>query len=285
MASAKDIRRRIRTVRNIQQITQAMKLVASARFQKAQARVLAARPYAQKVQQLMADLSATGQSFEHPLLQNRPEDRVTAIVIGADRGLAGSYHANVVRLAQTFLAQRQGGVTVYAMGKKGAASVKKFGYTVGGVLELPGTSIEFSTVQPLSQAVQKMFSDGETDAVYLIYTEFRSAISQEAVVHRLLPVEAPEGAGDETVCADYQFEPAPAELLGHLLSRYVDTQLFRAVLEAVASEQGARMTAMTSATKNAGEMIDRLTLSLNRARQAAITTEIAEIVGTAEALS
>jgi len=288
MASAKDIRRRIRTVRNIQQMTQAMKLVASARFQQAQQRVIAARPYADKVRQLMTGLAAAGGSFEHPLLQVRPEERVTAIVIGADKGLAGSYHANLVRLAQRFLEGQQGEPRVYVMGKKALGSIRRLGYTIDGVLELPGTSVSFDTVRPLSLDVQQMFAEGKTDAVYLIYTQFHSAISHETLVQRLLPAEPPAqttgGGGQEDAAAEYLFEPEPGKLLSRLLSRYVDTQLFRAVLESIASEQGARMTAMTSATKNAGEMIDRLTLSLNRARQAAITTEIAEIVGTAEAL-
>jgi F-type H+-transporting ATPase subunit gamma len=288
MASARDIRRRIKSVKNIQQITQAMKLVASARLQKAQTRVQAARPYAAKIQQIISDLAAPGTAPEHPLLEVRDEQRVAAIVIGADRGLAGSYPANVVRLTQRFLSERGGqDVTLHVMGKKSIASIRKLGATVGGTYELPGTDVDFATVRPISRMVQTAFENREVDAVYLIFTEFRSAMSQKAVVQRLLPVVPPSAGqnGYTGTYADFLFEPAPAELLAHLLSRYVDTLLFRAVLEAVASEQGARMTAMSTATTNAGEMIERLTLSLNRARQAAITAEIAEIVGAADAIS
>ena len=286
MKSAKDIRRRIRSVKNIQQITQAMKLVASARFQKAQGRVLAARPYAQKIQQMIARLSASGTPLQHPLLEIREEKTVAAIVMGADRGLAGSYHANVVRLTEKFLKDHQGKeLKLYVMGKKAIPSIRKITQSLEKTLELPGTGVSFATVRPISSDVQQMFASGEVDAVYLIYTEFRSAIAQKATVTRLLPVEPPtEQAGSSETIGEYLFEPKPEELLAHLLSRYVDTLIFRAVLESIASEQGARMTAMTSATKNAGEMIDSLTLSLNRARQAAITTEFAEIVGAAEAL-
>lgn len=287
MASAKDIRRRIKSVKNIQQITQAMKLVASARLQKAQGRVQAARPYAQKIQQLIAGLSASGASLDHPLLEVREENRIAVIIIGAERGLAGSYHANVVRLSSRFLKSLGlEKVRVWSMGRKCSGSVKKMGAEIGGVLDLPGTDVDFATIRPLSQLVQKMFAEGEVDAVYLIYTQFISAIAQKAVTQKLLPVEPPQSGGEvsSSTGGDYIFEPKPDQLLASLLSRYVDTQLFRAVLESIASEQGARMTAMSNATENAGDMIDRLTLVLNRARQAAITTEIAEIVGTSEAL-
>ncbi|MCC6484830.1 MAG: ATP synthase F1 subunit gamma [Armatimonadetes bacterium] len=285
MASAKDIRRRIKTVKNIQQITQAMKLVASARLQKAQSRVHAARPFADKIQEIIAHLSASATELHHPLMEVRPEKRIALIVIGADRGLAGSYHTNIVRITQRFLTEHQHqNPRLFVLGKKGAASIKRLGPLLEGARELPGTDVQFVDIRPLSQMAQKMYTLGEVDAVYVIYTEFRSAISQHTLVQRLLPVEPPSNDDNNGSATEYLFEPAPEELLGSLLSRYVDTQLFRAVLESVTSEQGARMTAMNSATNNANEMIDRLTLSLNRARQAAITTEISEIVGTAEAL-
>lgn len=285
MASARDIRRRIKSIKNIQQITQAMKLVASARLQKAQTRVQQARPYAEKIQQIIGDLAASGAALEHPLLETRLEQRVAVLVVGADRGLAGSYHANVIRQLRRFLMQHQEQeVKLFVMGKKASGSVRKLAGQVEDEYVLPGTDVDFATVRPLSQLVQKMFSTAEVDAVYLVFTEFKSAMTQHVRTQRLLPVEPPAEEGEMAGGGDFLFEPQPDELLGHLLSRYVDTQLFRAVLESVASEQGARMTAMSSATTNAGEMIDRLTLSLNRARQAAITKEIAEIVGTAEAL-
>lgn len=285
MASAKDIRRRIKTVKNIQQITQAMKLVASARLQKAQARVQAARPFADKIQQIISGLAASGTELHHPLMEVRPENRIALIVIGADRGLAGSYHANIVRITYRFLKEHEHqNPHLFVIGKKGAASIRRFGRPLDGTRDLPGTDVDFASIRPLSLMAQKMYTQGEVDAVYIIYTQFRSAISQRTIIQRLLPVEPPAEANGGGPAADYIFEPSPEHLLGSMLSRYVDTQLFRAVLESIASEQGARMTAMSSATSNAGEMIDRLTLSLNRARQAAITTEISEIVGTAEAL-
>ncbi len=288
MASARDIRRRIKSVRNIQQITQAMKLVASARLQKAQSRVQAARPYAAKIQQIISDLVASGTTVAHPLLEVREEERVAAIIVGADRGLAGSYHANIVRLTQRFLNERRGQeLSLHVMGKKAVGAIRKLGVPLAGAYELPGTDVDFATIRPISRTVQAAFEARELDAVYLIFTEFRSAMAQRAVVERLLPVEPPGGEEAALVetYADFLFEPQPEELLAHLLSRYVDTLVFRAVLEAIASEQGARMTAMSTATTNAGEMIERLTLSLNRARQAAITAEIAEIVGAADAIS
>lgn len=288
MASSRDIRRRIKSVKNIQQITQAMKLVASARLQKAQSRVQAARPYAQKIQEIISGLTASGTPLDHPLLQARDEKNIALIVVGADRGLAGSYHSNIIRACQRFLkSYTPEQVSIFAMGKKGIGSVVKLGYPVVDKLALPGTDVDFATIRPLSRKAQQMFSDGEVDAVYLLYTQFHSAMVQKAVVQRLLPVEPPcaePGGLEPEAAGEYIFEPEPKELLASLLSRYVDTLLFRSVLESVTSEQGARMTAMSSATTNAGEMIDRLTLSLNRARQASITTEIAEIVGTAEAL-
>lgn len=264
-----------------------MKLVASARLQKAQTRVQAARPYANKIQELLAALRSSGEAVEHPLMATRDEQKILAIVVGADRGLAGSYHSNVIRLTHRFIDSHKGvDLSLISMGTKAVASVRKMGVPVDRELTLPGADVNFGTVRPLSQRAQELFASGQVDAVYLIYTEFKSAMTQKATVQRLLPVEPPKNEDDAAAEAppDFIFEPPPMELLQTLLSRYVDTLLFRAVLESVASEQGARMTSMTSATRNAGEMIDRLALSLNRARQAAITTEIAEIVGTAEAL-
>ncbi len=286
MASAKDIRRRIKSVKSIQQITQAMKLVASARLQKAQSRVQAARPYAEKIQRIIADLAASGASLDHPLLESRDENTVTAIIIGADRGLAGSYPTNLLRVVNRFVERyHPDQLRLHVIGKKTVGAVRKLGLPIESSHQLPGTDLDFGTVRPLSQLVQKQFASGETDAVYLIYSEFKTAMTQTAVRHRLLPVEPPSDDDLAGGSLDYIFEPEPDRLLAHLLSRYVDTQLYRAVLESIASEQGARMTAMSSATTNAGEMIERLTLSLNRARQAAITAEIAEIVGAADAVS
>ena len=284
MASAKDIRRRIKTVKNIQQITQAMKLVASARLMKAQQRVQAARPFAEKIQQIITGLAASGTELNHPLMEVREEQSIAVLIIGADRGLAGSYHANVVRMTQKFYREHElMDLRVFVMGKKAAGSIRKLPVPLEGTKDLPGNDVDFAMIRPLSLMLQKMYTEGEVDAVHVIYTQFRSAISQKTVVQRLLPVEAPQGEEQETG-GEFIFEPGPDELLSSLISRYVDTQLFRAVLESIASEQGARMTSMSSATTNAGEMIDRLTLSLNRARQSAITKEISEIVGTAEAL-
>lgn len=286
----REIRTRIRTVKNIEKITRAMKLVAAARLKRAQDRVVAARPYAEKMEQMMRQLSAAGAQVEHPLLESREEKNIAVLVITSDRGLCGSYNTNLLRLAMNFLRPRDPEtVKLVLLGRKGQQFFRRQKFEI--VEQQPlgsGASLSFADVQPTVRTLRRMFESGEVDGVYVIYQKFQSAMTQIPTLLPLLPLTPPEeeeavpvnqGPGGEMI-----FEPAPEDLLGRLLPRYVDTQVFRTVAEAIASEHGARMTSMSAATTNAGQMIESLTLSLNRARQAAITTEIAEIVSGSEAL-
>jgi len=289
MATLREIRTRIKTVRNIEKITRAMKLVAAARLKRAQDRVSAARPYAERMEAMMRRLSAAGAEISHPLLEVREEQNVAVLVITSDRGLCGSYNTNLFRLAMQFLRPRDpASVRLLLLGRKGQQFFRRQPYTTIDSQPLgSGASLAFSDVQPVVSTLRRLFESGEVDGVYVIYQRFQSAMTQVPTVLPLLPLkppqdgEEPEEAGG--VAQDMIFEPDPEELLGRLLPRYVDTQVFRTVAEAVASEHGARMTSMSAATENAGQMIQSLTLSLNRARQAAITKEIAEIVSGAEA--
>ena len=288
MATMREIRTRIRTVKNIEKITRAMKLVAAARLKRAQDRVQAARPYAERMERMMRQLSSAGAQVSHPLLEVREERNIAALVITSDRGLCGSYNTNLLRTAMQFLRQRETDANrLLLLGRKGQQFFRRQRYPIIDQLPLgSGASLSFSDVQPIVATLRTMFEEGEVDGVYVIYQRFQSAMTQIPTVLPLLPLRPPsdaeaKGADDD---AEMIFEPNPEELLGRLLPRYVDTQVFRTVAEAIASEHGARMTSMAAATDNAGQMIDSLTLSLNRARQAAITKEIAEIVSGAEAL-
>jgi F-type H+-transporting ATPase subunit gamma len=291
MATMREIRNRIRTVKNIEKITRAMKLVAAARLKRAQDRVQAARPYAEKMEQMMRQLSAAGAEVEHPLLQVREERNIAVLIITSDRGLCGSYNTNLFRMAMNFLRPRDPEtVKLVLLGRKGQQFFRRQPYEI--VEQQPlgsGATLSFGDVQPTVRTLRRMFESGEVDGVYVIYQKFQSAMTQIPTILPLLPLKAPEEAVEHVQAVqarggDMIFEPAPEELLGRLLPRYVDTQVFRTVAEAIASEHGARMTSMSAATSNAGDMIQSLTLSLNRARQAAITGEIAEIVSGAEAL-
>lgn len=290
MATMREIRTRLRTVRNIEKITRAMKLVAAARLKRAQDRVSAARPYAERMEQMMRRLSEAGAQVTHPLLEVREEKNIAVLVITSDRGMAGSYNTNLLRLATQFLRSRDPeNVKLLLLGRKGQQFFRRTNYQVVDAQPLgSGATLAFSDVQPIVRTLRNMFESGEVDAVYVIYQRFRSAMTQIPTVLSLLPLKPPDEDEAQAVEAsaggEMIFEPDPENLLGRLLPRYVDTQVFRAVAEAIASEHGARMTSMSAATENAGQMIDSLTLTLNRARQAAITKEIAEIVGGAEAL-
>jgi F-type H+-transporting ATPase subunit gamma len=285
MASLREIRTRIRTVRNIEKITRAMKLVAAARLKRAQARADAARPYAEQMQAMMRSLAAATEDVEHPLLEAREEQNVAVVVITSDRGLCGSYNTNILRHAMELLRPRDPAtVRLIVMGLKGIAFFRRQRYEV--VASRPtGASASFDGIRPIVVTLRELFESRQVDAVHVVYWEFLSAGRQRPTVMQLLPLQTTElegvhaGAG-----ADVIFEPGAPELLGHLLPRYVDTQLYRALVEAIASEQAQRLLSMSNATENAGEVIDTLTLSMNRARQAAITKEIAEIVTGAEAL-
>ncbi len=289
MPSARDIRRRIRTVRNIQQITNAMKMVAAARLRRAQEAVEHARPYAEQMQFMMGRLAGSAGTVQHPLLEQRQGSRLGLIVFTSDRGLCGSYNVNVLRKAsETLAGHPRDSVRLYVMGRRGRDFFRRKGFDIAFTQELPSSAVRFADARGLSSTVRQDFERGLVDRVQLVFAQFVSAISQHPTVLPLLPLERPEEVEEEVgpelrVLTHYLFEPDPQTLLSSLLPRYVDTQVYRAMLEAIASEHGARMTSMSNATSNASEMIDGLTLDLNRARQAGITKELAEIIGGVEA--
>jgi len=293
MASMRQIRSRIRVAKNIQQITKAMKMVAAARLKRSQDRVGAARPYAQKIRDVIGSLSRAGASTNHPLLVQRDPVRIGVLAITADRGLCGSYATNVIRRANELLRSYDpANVRMLVVGRKGHAFFRRRPYPVVGEYGINMTGVTFGEAQEIATRARELFASGEIDVLYLVYTRFLSALTQRPDAIQLLPVVTEEeaalaAAGKEGEIGgeeEYLFEPNAEAILNRLLPRYVDTLIYQALLEGVASEHGARMTAMSSATDNAGKMISSLTLSLNRARQANITKEIAEIVGGAEAL-
>ena len=284
MASLKSIRKRISSVKSTQQITKAMKMVAAAKLRRAQEAAQQARPYADKLSAMLQTVAARAGDSSHPLLAERPSQRrIDLIVVTSDRGLCGGYNAGLIRKAEQFLLDHPDSeVRLTAVGNKGymyfrrrpAGVAEQHLHVPGG----PGLALALE----LSARVAHDYIAEETDGVYLLYSQFRSALSQVATIERLLPVPPKADDGGDTV--DYIYEPDEATLLDRLLRQYITTLIHRAFLESIASEHGARMTAMDNATTNARDMIDRLTLAMNRARQAAITTELMEIVSGAEAL-
>jgi F-type H+-transporting ATPase subunit gamma len=287
MANLLDIRRRIRSVKNTQQITKAMKMVSAAKLKRAQDRVVAARPYAAKMTQVLGRLAArAGDSFHDPLLDERGDQHYLLVLITADKGLAGAFNANLIKTAQIFLQENAGKqIELLAIGRKGRDFFRRRQINiVGEYVGLTGKGrIEHEEALDVARDIMRRFTEDETlDKVFIIYNEFKSVLQQRVVVEQLLPVPRVETGPQQTI--EYIYEQPPAEIFGRLLPRYVETQVFRALLESVASEHGARMTAMDSATKNAGELINHLTLTMNRIRQAAITKEIIEVVSGAAAL-
>ncbi|MBM7853731.1 F-type H+-transporting ATPase subunit gamma [Desulfohalotomaculum tongense] len=289
MASARDIRRRIKSVKSTQQITKAMKMVAAAKMRRAQEAVTAARPYATKLTDVLGRVSAAaGGSVSHPLLEVREPQKTAYIIITADRGLCGGFNANVIRRAAKELQQYENPALI-TIGRKGRDFFKRRGAEIAAEFINLGENITFGKAKEIARFVIDKYTAGEYDQVYLIFSEFVNTLTQRPTTVKLLPIEAPaeekkEGAEDKKAQVSYMYEPNAESVLGELLPKYVEVSIFRALLEAKAGEHGARMTAMDSATNNAKEMIHKLTLSLNRARQAAITKEISEIVGGAAAL-
>lgn len=287
MATLKQIRARIRTSKNIRQITRAMKLVAAARLKRAQDRVTEARPYSEKMRELMLSLSEAGGLPDHPLLTKAPEvKRICLIVVSADRGLKGSYNTNIIRKSWDWLKEQSAETTVYCVGKKGFQFLGKRGYNMIGMHNVPTSGATVVDGKLVTEFAREQFESGTCDAVYICYSKFYSPIKQIPQIVQVLPIEPPQSEeGPKTgVSKEYEFEPDPKSLLEQLLPKYLLNQVFQALLESTASEFGAQMTAMTSATDNAGKMINDLTLKANRERQATITKEILEIVGGAEAL-
>lgn len=286
MASMRDIRRRIRVVKNIQQITNAMKMVAAARLKKAQERAEAARPYSNKMRDVMSSLSTAAQGVQNPLLEVRPEEKIGVVVIGAERGLAGSYNINIMRKTMELLDGRDPQtVRMILLGRKSISFFRRKPYPVVETAAVPSTGVSFSDIRDVTETIRSLFESQEVDAVYLVYAKFINAITQAPTAVKLLPIEPPKEEESAFAPTEYIFEPDAFHLFDRLLPRYVDTLVYSAVVEAVASELGARMTAMSAATTNASDMIQNLTLSYNKARQAAITKELIEVVSGAQALS
>jgi len=284
MPSLIDLRRRIRSVRSTQQVTKAMKMVSAAKLRRAQDRVIAARPYAAMFRQVLADLAGAVVGDEtaagHPLLARRSEQRVLLVLVTSDRGLAGAFNTNLIKVSQQFVREHaSAAVQMDLVGRKGRDFWRKRGAAVlaerTGISEKPS----YADAVAVAHEIGGAFERKEVDAVYLLYNEFKSILSQKVTLVPVLPVELPEaGSG-----GDYIYEQPPAELLGSLLPRYVEISVYQAMLESAAAELAARMTAMDAATSNAGEMIDKLTLHMNRVRQSSITNQLIEVVSGASA--
>jgi F-type H+-transporting ATPase subunit gamma len=291
MATLLDFRRRIRSVKNTQQITRAMKFVAAARLRRAQEAALAARPYANELSRLLRSIMARIDEPEHPLLARRPEERILAIVLTGERGLAGAFNTNILRKANEFLRERRDKkLSLVPVGKKGRDSLKRAGFKFAAEYINVLAKVEFSTAREIAGLASELYAKEEIDAVYLIFSEFKTVVTANLKVEKLLPVEpemarepaketAQESSTDQPQSRiDYIYEQPVDKLLASLLPKYIEAQVLRAMLESSAAEYAARMAAMESATRNAGEVIQALTLHMNKVRQAAITKEIIEIV-------
>ncbi len=285
MPSLIDIRRRVRSVRNTQQITKAMKMISAAKLRRAQDRALASRPYAKMLDQILANvaeaaaLNAEGE--QHPLLAVREEKRILVVVVTADKGLAGGFNSNLIKMAQRFLDEhRAKELSLEIVGRKARDYFRRRTFKIHGEHLDLFRVVRYEDAEMLADRVIESFSKAEVDSVYLFVNEFKSVMAPNPTFSRLLPIEVPKSASP----ADYIYEQKPEEMLGALLPRYVKMRMYRALLESAAAELAARMTAMDAATSNASDMIDKLTLYMNRVRQASITREIIEIVSGAAAL-
>jgi F-type H+-transporting ATPase subunit gamma len=278
MPALVDIRRRIRSVKNTQQITKAMKMVSAAKLRRAQDAMFAARPYARKMLEVLNSLAARAQPDSHPLLEERSGDRVLLVVVTADKGLAGGFNANIIRQAVQFLeAHKHRQVSLDLMGRKGRDYFRRRAYRVRSEQVGLFQALRFTAAQKIAQDLIRLYTANEVDQVFLLYNEFKSVIAQRVTVEQLLPIRKMEFKPAEPA-QDYLYEPGPGAIFENLLPKHVEVQVWRALLESAAAEHGARMAAMDAATKNAADAIDRLTLYMNKVRQAAITKEIIEVV-------
>jgi F-type H+-transporting ATPase subunit gamma len=286
MATLRDIQRRIRSVQSTQKITRAMKLVAAAKLRRAQERILSARPYAGKMAELLGNLVAGTDGASHPLLEQREGPRRQIVIITADRGLAGAFNANILRRAVELVRESSAAdVTLVVVGRKARDFFRRRPHTIKRDMIGFWDRLAYSHAAELADGFMQQYLENEVDEVVLLYNEFRSVALQRPVRQQLLPIPRAAGADDAAVApVDYIYEPGPAAILGDLLPRHVRMQVYRALMESLAGEYGARMTAMEAATKNAKEMIDVLTIQYNKARQEKITKELLDIVGGAEAL-
>ncbi len=285
MPSLIDIRRRIRSVRNTQQITKAMKMVSAAKLRRAQDRVLSARPYAISLRGLLANVAAAAaqdeEAAQHPLLAVRPEKHIQLVLLTSDRGLAGAFSTNLIKAAQHFVSEHPDAeVDLILLGRKGADFFRKRDARITAERIGIFGKIQFADARELGRLVAGRFAEAEVDSVYLIYNAFKSVATQELTTARMLPIEMPVRKQE----IDYILEEPPLQLLNGLLPRYVESMMFQAMLESFAAEQSARMTAMDAASSNAADVIDKLTIYMNRVRQASITREIIEVVSGASAL-
>jgi F-type H+-transporting ATPase subunit gamma len=284
MPTLLDFRRRIRSVKNTQQITRAMKFVSAARLRRAQEAALAARPYAIELARVLRSTMARIESPQHPLLAKRPEERILVLVLAGERGLAGAFNSNILKEAVKFLKSKQGKkIAVIPVGKKSRDALRKAGLEFAGEYVNVLARVDFGVAREIANLVTSLYSEEKIDAVYAVFSEFKNVIAPNLVTEKLLPVEKLEddSAGEglaATSQIDYIYEQPEEQILDRLLPRYVETQVLRALLESSAAEHAARMTAMEAATKNAGDVIEALTLHMNKVRQAAITKEIIEIV-------
>jgi F-type H+-transporting ATPase subunit gamma len=312
MATLLDYRRRIRSVKSTQQITRAMKFVAAAKLRRAQEGVFAARPYAREILRVMRSAAARIESPVHPLLERRPEERVLTVVLTGDRSLCGAFNTNVIRRTLQFLREQEGKKSeLVVVGKKGRDTLKKRGYDFVGEYLGVSAAVQFSSAKEIAAKIAEQYADRKVDAVYAVYNEFKNVIVQKLRVQKLLPIDPgilAEAAGEPELSqghselaaslphdlsasgkeslVDYIYEEPVEELFGGLIPRYLEAEVFRILLESAAAEHAARMTAMDSATRNASDLIDRLTLEMNKIRQAGITKELIEIVsGAASAMS
>lgn len=286
----KEVRNRIKSVQSTQQITKAMKMVSAAKLRRAQDAIVQMRPYAKKLQEMLSNIvSNTEIEGGNVLAAERPVERVLLIVITSDRGLAGAYNSNIIKLAKQIIREKYSAqherknVTIWNIGKKGYEHFQKLGYNVSDAHKDIFLNLTFENVQKASQAAIQAFRNKEFDAVEVVYSEFKNAATQRYASEQFLPIPKAQNSGNATK-ADFIFDPSKEELIAELMPKILNTQLYKAVLDANASEHGARMTAMDKASENANELLRNLKISYNRARQAAITTELTEIVSGAAAL-
>lgn len=286
MASPREIRRRIRSVRNISQITRAMEMVSASKMRRAQQRVLASRPYAERLRAVIGDLASLQSDREalmaFPLLAQREIKHAEVILLTPDKGLTGPLNSNLIRRASRYILNEAGvPVRVVAAGKKGRDFMIRTRQDVVAEFTGLGDNVSLDDLRPIAQIALDDFLTGKVDAVYVVFARFVNTLSQVPEVRQILPIVAPEGAGSYT---DYIFEPSPEAVLESLLPRFIEIQIYQAMLESIASEHSARMVAMRNASQNARDLVSDLTLTLNKARQAQITREVAEIAAGAEAL-
>ncbi len=284
MPNLRDIRTRIRSIKNTQQLTYTMKLVSATKLRRAQEQILAARPYARRMLQVLNSLATRATPESHPLLMRREERKIEVVIITSDRGLCGGFNANILKVGKAELERwKRSDVSVTAVGKKGRDFLRRRRIPMRREIVDVFRKVSYAHAAELARDLVQRYTSLERDAIYLVYNEFKSAIQQRVVVEKLLPIEKlPEA--EALLPVDYLYEPGQREIFDQLLPKHVEVQVYRALLESAAAEHGARMSAMDAATNNAGELIDSLTLNMNKVRQAGITKEILEVVAGAAAL-